>query len=222
MTTAAHATREFPSRATASLANFIVNNLVQTDYQYAEIIDSEAGVFDRDCNGFVGFVLQRLAPAHYDLLPIEADQPRPRVFEYYTFFASLTPESPGGWHWIDFLKDARPGDIIAWELPDFQPGQDTGHVLFVAEMPTMDESCILGFRCAIPPTSHTSTIRAGIDRVGLRTALAPASSSSKLMTLERQCPSYSRLRMIPILNSRAFRSPSAGLNRCKRCIQFRE
>jgi len=121
-------------------AEFIVNNLQQTDYQFSEKIDVDRGIYDCDCNGFVGFVLERFAPDHYLMIPKEADQPRPRAFKYYRFFNSLTPESSGGWHQIDFLQDARRGDIIAWQLPDIVIGQNTGHVLWAAETPVADGS----------------------------------------------------------------------------------
>jgi hypothetical protein len=119
----------------ASRAEFIVNNLTQTDYQYTENIDVGAGVYDCDCNSFVGFVLQQVAPEHYARVPKETDQPRPRAFEYYEFFTSPGLETAGGWRRIHALSEARRGDIIAWRFPTITTGHDTGHVLFVAETP---------------------------------------------------------------------------------------
>jgi DNA-binding CsgD family transcriptional regulator len=127
-------------------AEFIVNNLRQTDYQHAENIDVDRGIYDCDCNGFVGFVLERFAPDHYAMIPKEKDQPRPRAFKYYMFFNSLTPESSGGWHQIDFLQDARRGDIIAWRFPEIEVDRNTGHVLCAAEAPVADDSGIVTLR----------------------------------------------------------------------------
>jgi len=126
----------------ASQAEFIVNNLEQTDYQFTENIDVDNGIYDCDCNGFVGFVLEGAAPAHYAIIDAlkEPAQPRPRAFIYCDFFTSLTPESPGGWHRIESLIDARRGDIIAWRFPTIQEGEDTGHVCFVADTPAPDGS----------------------------------------------------------------------------------
>jgi hypothetical protein len=126
----------------AAQAEFIVDNLEQTDYQHIEKIDVDRGVYDCDCNGFVSFVMERSAPSHYAMIPKEANQFRPRAFEYYVFFNSLTPESTGGWHRIDLLRDTRRGDIIAWRFPQVEKGHDTGHVLVVAETPTVDDSGI--------------------------------------------------------------------------------
>jgi hypothetical protein len=119
----------------ASQAEAIVNNLQQTDYQHTDNIDVDLGVYDCDCSGFVSFVLEGVAPRHYASVPKEPHQSRPRAFKYFEFFDSLTPESVGGWHKIDFLQDARRGDIVAWRFPEIVPGKDTGHVFFLAEAP---------------------------------------------------------------------------------------
>jgi hypothetical protein len=127
-------------------AEFIVNNLRQTDYQFSENIDVDRGIYDCDCNGFVGFVLERAAPDHYTMIPKEPNQPRPRAFKYYDFLHSLTPESTGGWRQIDFLRDARRGDVIAWRFPQIKVGHNTGHVFFVASKPATLEPGIFAVR----------------------------------------------------------------------------
>lgn len=124
----------------ASKAENIVNTLTQTDYQSHEKIDTTLGIYDCDCNGFVGFVLDAVAPEHFKMIPKETTQLRPRAFKYFEFFVSLTPESPGGWHRIDLLRDARRGDIMAWRFPEIKVGHNTGHVLFLAETPVVDDS----------------------------------------------------------------------------------
>ena len=121
---------------TASQAELIVNSLQETIYQHHEVIDVDRGQYDCDCSGFVGFVLNRSAPAHYAMIPKEADQPRPRAFEFHDFLQSLTPQSTGGWHRIDFLQDVVRGDIVAWRFLRIVPHKDTGHVLIAAQAPT--------------------------------------------------------------------------------------
>ncbi len=115
-------------------------------------------------------MLAGLAPLHYAMLPTAADLPRPRACDFYVFFQSLSPAATGGWQSINALNNARRGDIIAWELseyqdgivsgeslnlqggvitwqlPEFQPGHDTGHVFFVAETPTVDKFGIVSVR----------------------------------------------------------------------------
>jgi hypothetical protein len=125
-------------------AEFIVNNLQQTDYQHIENIDVDRGVYDCDCNGFVGFVLERAAPDHYAMIPIEPGQQRPRAYIYYEFFTS--PTLPGGWQQIAVLLNVRRGDIIAWRVAEIVEGQDTGHVFFVAETPTIVDPGVYAVR----------------------------------------------------------------------------
>jgi hypothetical protein len=80
----------------------------------------------------VGFVLDNVAPAHYRLIPKETNQRRPRAFKYYGYFASLTPQSTGGWHRIDFLRDTLRGDVIAWRFPTIERHENTGHVFYLS------------------------------------------------------------------------------------------
>jgi hypothetical protein len=125
------------SQQVASQAEFIVNNLRHTVYTYTEKIDVDSGVYDCDCNSFVGFVLERAAPGHYAMIPKEAGRPRPRAFEYYDFLSSLPADSTGAWRQIEDLHHARRGDIIAWRVPEIEVGHDTGHVVFLAEAPEL-------------------------------------------------------------------------------------
>jgi hypothetical protein len=124
----------------AEKAEEIVNSLTLTFYQHKDDIDPAAGVYKCDCNGFAEFILSRTAPHHLELIPREADQKRPRAFEYFGFFASLPPDSANGWKRVDLFKDARRGDIVAWRSPTIEVHQDTGHVVILAETPALDPS----------------------------------------------------------------------------------
>ncbi len=122
----------------AEQAEFIVNNLQQTDYQYTDNIDVDNGIYDCDCSQFANFVLSQVAPDHYATLVAAAGEPVPRAFDYYDFFNSLPPQASDGWEQVAVLTDAARGDLIAWKLPPV-PHEDTGHVVFVADTPAMDD-----------------------------------------------------------------------------------
>ncbi len=128
----------------AAKAESIVNTLTQTDYQHVDNIHPGSGVYDCDCNGFAAYVLQAVALANFEKIPIDTQtgsvELRPRAFEYYDFFASLTPQSAGGWSRVDLLTDAGRGDIMAWRSPTIEKGSDTGHVVILAETPRLDAS----------------------------------------------------------------------------------
>lgn len=120
-------------------AQSIVDTLTQTRYQHVDDIHPDAGVYNCDCNGFAFHVLSAVAPDHAALIP-RSDGTRPLAHEYFEFFASLTPASPGAWRRIDRLADAARGDIMAWRFPTLEPDQDTGHVVIVAEPAALDPS----------------------------------------------------------------------------------
>lgn len=124
----------------AAKAEEIVNSVTLTVYQHKDDIDPAAGIYKCDCNGFAEFVLENTAPGHLKLIPKEADQSRPRAFEYFSFFASLTPDSAKDWRRVDLLAEARRGDIVAWRFPTIEAHQDTGHVVILAEAPKLDPS----------------------------------------------------------------------------------
>jgi hypothetical protein len=129
----------------AAFAENIVNTLTQTDYQHKDKIDPASGVYDCDCNGFVAHVLKSVAPPNLAAIPIDTEQPgpketRPRAFEYYDFFASLTSKSTGGWSRINLLSDAGRGDVMAWRHATLKKGHNTGHVVILAETPRLDAS----------------------------------------------------------------------------------
>jgi hypothetical protein len=129
----------------AGQAEFIVNNLKQTDYQYTENIDVGSGVYDCDCSQFANFVLSQTAPDHYATLVAAAAEPVPRAFNYYDFFSSLPPEAGNGWEQVTVLADAARGDLISWQLP-LEAHHDTGHVVFVAGAPAADNQGYLAVR----------------------------------------------------------------------------
>ncbi len=128
----------------AAMAESIVNTLTETAYQHIDKIDPALGVYDCDCNGFAAFVLRAVALQNFEAIPIDTQlgsvELRPRAFEYYDFFASLTSHSAGGWNRVDLLSHAERGDILAWRSPTIEPGIDTGHVVILAETPTLDSA----------------------------------------------------------------------------------
>ena len=123
----------------ADRAENTVNTLTETAYQFEENIVEADGIWYCDCNSFVGYILQELAPSHYNQLPRELTQHRPRAFEYYNFFSTLTSSTPGGWHRILQMADVRRGDILAWRFPQIETGHNTGHVVYIADTPAIND-----------------------------------------------------------------------------------
>ncbi len=138
----------------AAQAEFIVNNLQETDYQYTENIDVDNRVYNCDCSQFANFVVAQCTPDHYATLVAAASEPVPRAFDYYDFFTSLPPKAGDGWEQVGVLADAARGDLIAWRFSEIELGRDTGHVVFVADTPAMGDQgyfVVRVYDCAIAP-----------------------------------------------------------------------
>jgi hypothetical protein len=50
----------------------------------------------------------------------------------------LAPDATDDWVSIELLSEAQRGDILTWRLPTIQKGEDTGHVVTLAETPNLD------------------------------------------------------------------------------------
>jgi len=116
--------------------------LRETHYSHKTFIDFINGVYDTDCSGFIGYLLNQIAPEHLALIPKEPTQPRPRAFKYYEYFHQLQQEGTvaQGWKAINRLMDTQPGDIIAWALEPITKHADTGHVMLVAAKPVLNSN----------------------------------------------------------------------------------
>jgi cell wall-associated NlpC family hydrolase len=115
----------------------ILANLKSTTYQRRTEIDEAAGSYKCDCSGLVGYVLKRVARRQWAAVPVSPGFPRSSAMDCYEWFRGCPATLPGrsGWVRVPRLLDARPGDLIAWRVQDRQPGQSTGHVMFIAATP---------------------------------------------------------------------------------------
>lgn len=123
------------SDSVAAEAERIVSNVRVTHYQHDEVVDESVGVYDLDCSEFVSDILQHAAPAQYTEVPKESDEPDPRAFKYYEFFASLSTTPASGWQVVDRFADATRGDILVWRTPEARKHHDTGHIVILAAAP---------------------------------------------------------------------------------------
>ncbi|MEP3477801.1 MAG: hypothetical protein ABJZ55_01000 [Fuerstiella sp.] len=116
----------------------------QTDYQHTTSIDQQKGMVLCNCSGLIGFVLRNHHPeAYISLRGAEATwRRRPVAVTYYeTFMAAgkkddqSTSKQNGSWHQVNRIRDAVPGDIVAWRKKKLEKGSTTGHVCMVAGPP---------------------------------------------------------------------------------------
>ncbi|NIA09466.1 MAG: hypothetical protein GWP10_07005 [Nitrospiraceae bacterium] len=129
-----------PEKMVVNKLDYVVSNLNDTEYDHgpidSEYINESIGKYHTDCSGLADFVLNDVLPDHYERINESATHKkwgRPRALDYYEFFRNRTNHTGGdnGWQRIYWMKNARPGDVIAYT---YEPGgnkTDTGHVMFV-------------------------------------------------------------------------------------------
>ncbi len=122
----------------------ILNSIHTTKYQHNPDIDEKKGAYYCDCSGFVGYVLSRTVSKVDAKGPLHNGRKRPTAMEYEKFFAAA-PSNAGGdgrWQRVDWLTDARPGDVIAWRHEKPKPG-NTGHVVIVDQTPIVEKDGVV-------------------------------------------------------------------------------
>ena len=121
----------------------ILNGLKKTEYKHKTDIDEEKGVYLCDCSGFVGYVLNQTVAKDDPKGPLGDGKNRPLAMHYSKAFEEAPSKAEGGsWQRIERVKDARPGDVIAWRHAEPKPG-NTGHVVIVAERPVKEEKGLM-------------------------------------------------------------------------------
>jgi hypothetical protein len=98
-------------------------------------VDTKTGTYDVDSATFVGILLAAAAPHHLALVPRAGEKPYPEIHELLDF---LQGKLPHGWHRIEKLAKARPGDVVAWRPVKATQAAGTGHVAIVAGRSELD------------------------------------------------------------------------------------
>jgi len=129
-----------PEKMVVNKLDYVVSNLNDTKYVHGPIdsehINESIGKYHTDCSGLADFVLNDVLPDHYERINESATHKkwsRPRALDYYEFFRNRTNHTGGdnGWQRIYWMKNARPGDVIAYTYEPEENKTDTGHVMFV-------------------------------------------------------------------------------------------
>ena len=121
-------------------AERVFSTMKSSKYQHVTYVDEPNGIYDFDCGGFVGYLLQQTFP---DALTVIKYHPnrlnRPYVEDYYNFFALLgSMDNSREWHTVQGASDLLPGDVIAWLGPIHGNYTALGHVMIVRSNPVVD------------------------------------------------------------------------------------
>lgn len=142
-------------------------------------------IYALNCYGFVNYVVsQTFWKAYYMLekrmhemspaVPV-SDDGRPCPFHYFKIFQSLPHPSCKNWTRIDILEDVRPGDVMVYLPPEFQPPiqrsanrRTKTHLMIVDQIQHAEknQACVTIIDCTREPHSRTEDTRksGGIGR----------------------------------------------------------
>lgn len=111
-----------------------------TRYDHRTRIEPRSGRYEFDCSTMAAWVLGRAAPRARAALP----GGRPLAVNFWrTIRDAPVARARNGWQRVPRIADARPGDVLAWPRPRWFRSNNTGHVAFVAEAPTVTPRGVL-------------------------------------------------------------------------------
>ncbi|KAJ3180126.1 hypothetical protein HDU85_004129 [Gaertneriomyces sp. JEL0708] len=131
-----------PSARLARSAIQAATTVTNTSYTHISDIDGTRGIYHTDCSCLVSYLLDSSGLTKWlDDIPKDAEDaavnpPMPRAKEFARFAISLATlpdhQARARWTSVPRLWDIQEGDIIAWEIPNYQAqSKSTGHVLVV-------------------------------------------------------------------------------------------
>jgi hypothetical protein len=133
-------TDEFPAAVFLGEADRILLNLQSSLYEHSTTVTETTGEYKVDCSGLTSYILRYTLNNHYNIVDDAktVGASRPLAADFCHFFDDSPTTSDLtlneiGFIKIPYLKDAKPGDILAIEYPD---GEDnTGHTVIIHVWP---------------------------------------------------------------------------------------
>jgi hypothetical protein len=114
----------------------IDETLVESRYSHVTRVNPETGLYEFDCSGMASWVLRRGAPAAWQSVRARSATGRLVARDFFRAINAVTPDKPSpGWQRVAKIRDAEPGDVIAWLKPAHFQSAITGHVGFVLARP---------------------------------------------------------------------------------------
>jgi hypothetical protein len=110
-----------------------------SSYNHKTHIDAQQGICEVDCSGFVATVLGKVSPGHLEAIPKPTRRKRPLAEDFYAAFVKAASGELPGWQAVS-IENAQPADVLAWWKPEHQKGENTGHVMFIAEKPVAERA----------------------------------------------------------------------------------
>lgn len=137
-----------------SHARQILAQAKNSRYSHRTHVEETSGVYHFDCSGLVVYLLKKDAPRALSQVP-KGGHKRPLALQFYETFSSVgTSPTLTAWERVGRLRDARPGDILAWRRDKIIPGENTGHVVIIEKRPVEQERGL--FRVEVVDSTGTA------------------------------------------------------------------
>ena len=152
----------------------IAASLEESEYSHAPFVNEKRGIYRFDCSSMVQWVLRRSAPTAAAAVAWKLEG-RPLARDFQRRIARAPTAKPNnGWRRIARVRDALPGDVIAWLKPEEIDSPNTGHVAFVVLPPVLAPGYDNAYLVRIADSTsllHDDDTRIGRSGFGLGTIL---------------------------------------------------
>jgi hypothetical protein len=122
----------------------IERTATRTQYRHRTRINARRGIYIFDCSAMAGWVMRKAVPRARRTITGNQVR-RPLARDFYRSIARLRPgQRRGPWYRVPTVREALPGDVVAWVRPRWFPSKNTGHVAFVVERPKPNTGPVRG------------------------------------------------------------------------------
>ncbi|KAI8817674.1 uncharacterized protein EV422DRAFT_211601 [Fimicolochytrium jonesii] len=218
-----------PSHRLTTAGLTLLSMLRTTTYTHTSRINPHLGAFHTDCSCLLSYLLHSGGlDSQFEDIPKERGDARvrpvmPRAREFAGFLRGLLADSGGEgkggrWRAVEDMWDVRAGDLVAWEIPDWQGmNKSTGHVVVVvpaeSALDATREDGRLGMQDreyddrVIRPVSATSMWVSVMDASGVaHEGDSRCASPSHILTRETQ----EEMEMVTVLGDTSLPPPSTS------------
>jgi hypothetical protein len=115
----------------------VASSLEESEYSYSLFVNEKRGIYRFDCSGMAQWILRRSAPGAASAIASGLEG-RPLARDFQRRIARAPTEKVrNGWRRIGRVREAEPGDVIAWLKPSEIESPNTGHVAFLVLPPVL-------------------------------------------------------------------------------------
>jgi hypothetical protein len=152
------------SISTEARREYVTLNLPTSYYSHTSYFNETTNTRRADCTGFADYVISRVQPTGYSLVPHTSGGYRPDPIDWYNYLvnrpSTASTTTASRWRRILKVTSLIPGDVVAWLRPPTSTSTSKGHVMIVDGLPRAGRSG----EWLVPVIDSTSTPHHGDSR----------------------------------------------------------